>query len=60
MTHVEAAKALRDKFSADGLTWTPEHYRQLTAQYPDGVPEAALMKYYHADHAGPQQRYQHC
>ncbi|MCG2931997.1 integrase, partial [Escherichia coli] len=23
MTHVEAAKALRDKFSADGLTWTP-------------------------------------
>ncbi|MBS8646931.1 DDE-type integrase/transposase/recombinase, partial [Escherichia coli] len=30
MTHVEAAKALRDKFSADGLTWTPEHYRQLT------------------------------
>ncbi|HHU7326909.1 TPA: integrase, partial [Escherichia coli] len=42
MTHVEAAKALRDKFSADGLTWTPEHYRQLTAQYPDGVPEAAL------------------
>ncbi|HBT4576363.1 TPA: transposase family protein [Klebsiella pneumoniae] len=42
MTHVEAAKALRDKFSANGLTWTPEHYRQLTAQYPDGVPEAAL------------------
>ncbi|EOM1496801.1 integrase [Escherichia coli] len=42
MTHVEAAKALRDKFSADGLTWTPEHYRQLTAQYPDGVLEAAL------------------
>ncbi|WP_096978270.1 DDE-type integrase/transposase/recombinase [Escherichia coli] len=42
MTHVEAAKALRDKFIADGLTWTPEHYRQLTAQYPDGVPEAAL------------------
>ncbi|HIB9675006.1 TPA: integrase [Escherichia coli] len=42
MTHVEAAKALRDKFSSDGLTWTPEHYRQLTAQYPDGVPEAAL------------------
>ncbi|EKL4969488.1 integrase, partial [Escherichia coli] len=42
MTHVEAAKALRGKFSANGLTWTPEHYRQLTAQYPDGVPEAAL------------------
>ncbi|HBW2647658.1 TPA: hypothetical protein MER96_000431, partial [Salmonella enterica] len=29
-------------FSANGLTWTPEHYRQLTAQYPDGVPEVAL------------------
>jgi hypothetical protein len=42
LTHVEAAKALREKFSANGHTWTPEHYRQLTAQYPDGVPEAAL------------------
>ncbi|HHS9146807.1 integrase [Salmonella enterica] len=42
LTHVEAAKALRDKFSANGHTWTAEHYRQLTAQYPDGVPEAAL------------------
>ncbi|HCR2154530.1 TPA: integrase [Escherichia coli] len=42
MTHVEAAKALREKFSANGHTWTPEHYRQLAAQYPDGVPEAML------------------
>lgn len=42
LTHVEAAKALREKFSANSHTWTPEHYRQLTAQYPDGVPEAAL------------------
>jgi hypothetical protein len=42
LTHVEAAKALREKFSADGHTWTPEHYRQLTAQYPEGVPETAL------------------
>ncbi|EJA5010036.1 DDE-type integrase/transposase/recombinase [Salmonella enterica] len=42
LTHVEAAKALREKFSANGHTWTPECYRQLTARYPDGVPEAAL------------------
>ena len=42
LTHVEAAKALREKFSAIGQMWTPEHYRQLAAQYPDGVPEAAL------------------
>ncbi|HDE1049330.1 TPA: DDE-type integrase/transposase/recombinase, partial [Klebsiella pneumoniae] len=42
MTHVEAAKALREKFSASGQTWTSEHYRQLAAQYPDGVPEAEL------------------
>lgn len=42
MTHVQAAKVLREKFSANGQTWTPKHYRQLTAQYPDGVPEAAL------------------
>ena len=42
LTHVEAAKALREKFSANGHTWMPEHYRQLAAQYPEGVPEAAL------------------
>uniref|UniRef100_UPI0035C664C8 integrase n=1 Tax=Serratia quinivorans TaxID=137545 RepID=UPI0035C664C8 len=42
LTHVEAAKALREKFSANGKTWTPEHYRQLAAMYPDGVPESAL------------------
>jgi len=42
LTHVEAAKALREKFSASGKTWTPEHYRQLAAMYPDGVPESAL------------------
>ncbi|MGP4912469.1 integrase catalytic domain-containing protein [Hafnia alvei] len=42
LTHVEAAKALREKFTANGHKWTPEHYRQLAAQYPDGVPEVAL------------------
>ena len=42
LPHVEAAKILRGKFSAAGHAWTPEHYRRLTAQYPDGVPEAAL------------------
>lgn len=42
LTHVEAAKVLREKFTASGHKWTPEHYRQLAAQYPDGVPEAAL------------------
>ncbi|MBH2976831.1 DDE-type integrase/transposase/recombinase [Serratia marcescens] len=42
LTHVEAAKALREKFSASGKTWTPEYYRQLAAMYPDGVAESAL------------------
>ncbi|ELW9028325.1 DDE-type integrase/transposase/recombinase [Yersinia enterocolitica] len=42
LTHVEAAKVLREKFAASGHKWTPEHYRQLAAQYPDGVPEVAL------------------
>lgn len=42
LTHVEAAKVLREKFAACGQTWTPEHYRQLTMQHPDGVPETAL------------------
>ncbi|EGK5825836.1 DDE-type integrase/transposase/recombinase [Morganella morganii] len=42
LTHVEAAKILREKFSLNGHTWTPEHYRRLTADYPDGVPEATL------------------
>ncbi|NPE59261.1 DDE-type integrase/transposase/recombinase [Dickeya dadantii] len=42
LTHVEAAKALREKFAASGHNWTPEHYRQLVAQYPDGVPEDQL------------------
>ncbi|WP_145548427.1 MULTISPECIES: DDE-type integrase/transposase/recombinase [Yersinia] len=42
LTHVEAAKVLREKFTASGHKWTPEHYRQLAAQYPDGVPEVAL------------------
>ena len=42
LTHVEAAKVLREKFTASGHKWTPEHYRQLAAQYPDGIPEVAL------------------
>ncbi|MDK1978328.1 DDE-type integrase/transposase/recombinase [Klebsiella sp. K4-154] len=42
LTHVEAAKVLREKFTASGHKWTPEHYRQLVAQYPDGIPEVAL------------------
>ncbi|MCQ7061606.1 integrase, partial [Escherichia coli] len=31
LTHVEAAKVLREKFTASGHKWTPEHYRQLAA-----------------------------
>ncbi|MCT2386825.1 integrase catalytic domain-containing protein [Erwinia pyrifoliae] len=42
LTHVEAAKVLREKFTASGHKWTPEHYRQLMAQYPDGIPENTL------------------
>ncbi|STD22457.1 Phage transposase [Enterobacter asburiae] len=44
MTHVEAAKALREKFSANGHTWTPECYRQLTARYPKAYRKPHWMK----------------
>lgn len=42
LTHVEAAKVLREKFSTTGKVWSPEYYRQLTALYPDGVPADEL------------------
>lgn len=42
LTHVEAAKALREKFGATGITWTAGHYRQLVAMYPDGIPADGL------------------
>lgn len=38
LTHVEAAKQLRERLSSKGQTWTAQHYRQLLAQYPDGIP----------------------
>lgn len=42
LNHVEAATALRTRFIAGDLTWTAEHYRQMVALYPDGVPAEAL------------------
>ncbi|EHD22622.1 MULTISPECIES: DDE-type integrase/transposase/recombinase [Brenneria] len=42
LTHVEAAKALREQFAARNQTWTADHYRQLSALYPNGVQEARL------------------
>ncbi|MCH5051175.1 DDE-type integrase/transposase/recombinase [Pectobacterium aquaticum] len=38
LTHVEAAKQLRERMTANGHSWTAQHYKQLVAQYPDGVP----------------------
>ncbi|WP_113632188.1 DDE-type integrase/transposase/recombinase [Pectobacterium peruviense] len=38
LTHVEAAKQLRERLTANGHSWTAQHYQQLAAQYPDGVP----------------------
>lgn len=42
LTHVEAAKLLREKLLAMNFTWTAQHYQQLTKLYPDGVPEDAI------------------
>lgn len=38
LTHVEAAKQLRDRLTEKGHPWTAQHYQQLVTQYPDGVP----------------------
>lgn len=42
LTHVEAAKLLREKLLALNFTWTAQHYQQITRLYPDGVPENAI------------------
>lgn len=38
LTHVEAAKALREVFTAQGREWQAQHYNQLVQRFPDGVP----------------------
>lgn len=38
LTHVEAAKQLRDRLTEKGHPWTAQYYQQLVAQYPDGIP----------------------
>ncbi|MFP1919216.1 integrase [Lonsdalea quercina] len=42
LSHVEAARLLRERFLAHGQDWTSAHYRQLANRYPDGVPIEAL------------------
>ncbi|MBN5379965.1 DDE-type integrase/transposase/recombinase [Serratia marcescens] len=37
LTHVEAAKALREIFTAQGREWQTQHYNQLVQRFPDGV-----------------------
>ena len=36
--HVEAAKLLRERLTATGHNWFPEHYAQLVSRFPEGVP----------------------
>ncbi|MGP3133866.1 integrase [Serratia nematodiphila] len=38
LTHVEAAKALREVFTAQGREWQAQHYNLLVQRFPDGVP----------------------
>lgn len=38
LTHVEAAKSLREVFTAQGREWQAQHYNQLVQRFPDGVP----------------------
>ncbi|HAT1683681.1 TPA: transposase family protein [Klebsiella oxytoca] len=42
LTHVQAAMALRTRFSAQGREWNPTHYQYLVDHYPDGVQEEQL------------------
>lgn len=44
LTHVEAAKALREQFAARRQTWTAAHYRRLSALYPDGIQAERLAE----------------
>ncbi|MFE8150174.1 DDE-type integrase/transposase/recombinase [Brenneria goodwinii] len=37
LTHVEAAKTLRERFAARNQAWTAHHFRQLSVLYPNGV-----------------------
>ncbi|MGC5292012.1 integrase [Klebsiella pneumoniae] len=38
LSHVEAAKLLRERLTAAGHNWFPEHYAQLVSRFPEGVP----------------------
>lgn len=42
LTHVEAAKILRERFNERGQKWTAEHFRLMASHWPDGVPEDQL------------------
>ncbi|MBX9447874.1 DDE-type integrase/transposase/recombinase [Dickeya chrysanthemi] len=42
LTHVEAAKILRERFTERGQKWTAEHFRLMASHWPDGVPEDQL------------------
>ncbi|RNM02623.1 DDE-type integrase/transposase/recombinase [Dickeya undicola] len=42
LTHVEAAKILRERFTERGQKWTAEHFRLMASRWPDGVPEDQL------------------
>lgn len=42
LSHITAAKYLRERFMVENYTWSSLHYQHMTALYPDGVPEAAL------------------
>ncbi|WP_260524277.1 integrase catalytic domain-containing protein [Serratia sp. PL7] len=42
LTHVEAAKQLRERFTAQGLEWHKHYYSQIVERFPDGVPAEEL------------------
>ncbi|CAB1217861.1 DDE-type integrase/transposase/recombinase [Klebsiella michiganensis] len=42
LTHVEAAKILRERLIQGGKSWQAEHYAMLVSRYPDGVPATEI------------------
>ncbi|ENY6783339.1 transposase family protein [Providencia rettgeri] len=48
LSHLEAAKRLRERFIEEGMTWSAFHYQNMSSRYPDGVPDTELGALYQA------------